>query len=82
MFGKTNTYVYGWDTKPKRTDPSIKPNVDLKLVYAPSYNGKNARNNIQFIDQSTIIFYVRDIFKNLISLTDFNNCSNHEYPYL
>jgi len=42
--------MHAWEKKPSRTDPSIKPSVDLKLAYVPSYNGKNARNNIHFID--------------------------------
>jgi hypothetical protein len=50
--------MYPWEKKPLRTDPSVKPAVDLKLAYVPSYNGKNGRNNIQFIDGQHIIFFV------------------------
>lgn len=81
MFGKTHTYVYAWDTKPKRTDPSVKPKVDLKLVYAPTYNGKNARNNIKFVDYSNIMFFVSVLLIAYFN-TDFYHCSYNEYRHV
>jgi hypothetical protein len=53
--------VYPWEKKPKRDDPSIKPSADIQLSYIPSYNGKNARNNIEFIDKQHIVFFVSSI---------------------
>jgi hypothetical protein len=73
--------VYAWENKPNKDDPSLKPNVDLNLIYVPSYNGKNARNNIYFIDRHHIAFFVRIIYS-IIHLIGINRGNNNEYKYI
>ncbi len=82
-FGKVQAVVYSPDVLPKRTDPSVKPSEDLRLVYAPSYNGKTAQHNIHFIDRSRIIFHVKKFlfYIKLIVLVINSGC-NHGYKYL
>jgi len=70
--------------KPQREDPSIKPNVNIKLTYVPSYNGKTSRNNIIYIDTEHILFYVSDITIIMLfipTLVFSNDCSD-EYKYI
>ena len=33
----------------------------MQLAYVPSYNGRTARNNIEFIDRDNIVFFVSKI---------------------
>lgn len=56
--GKVQCMLYPPESKPSRTDPTIKPTTDLKLAYVPTYNGKTGRNNIYFVDRDNIAFYV------------------------
>ena len=58
MIGKNPTLLYPWDQKPSREDPHMVPEVDFKLAYVPSYNGRNTRHNILFIAKNEIAFTV------------------------
>ena len=52
--------MYPWESRPKREDPTVIPEVDMQIQYVPSYNGRTARNNILFVNENEIVFTVNN----------------------